>query len=238
MMPYAGKTLMARNLAREARRHWRNYELTKALATPIAESHLSVGAWHDNLGVGGKVSSRDCGLYQINIPASQIGTPYEAALRTESNDPTIYTPVVTYNVYRALDLYNSPWTRDGSPDIRRWQPWVAYTTGWATFPFAWVWHRDADGNDVGPWVPTGRYIFKAIAGQMNNLVVNEKEWTPEKALEYAGKYAAHFAISDGSVPVLAVDGLGNRVVSWKFAPKPIDPPAPGESIYPTPNNGV
>ena len=237
-MPYAGKQVMARDHAQKARAYWVNYELTKAVATAIAESHLYLGAWHDNLDDQGAVTSRDCGVYQFNIPADKIGTDAELALRSESLDPAVYEPVWAHSVALAKDYYDSPWERHGKRDIRRWQAWAAYTSGWATFPYAWVWHHDADGNPVGPWVATGRYVHKAIAGQMNNLVVNEQLWAPEKALAYAEKYAAHFGVVDGSVPVLVTDKAGNVIVSWKYAAKPGAAPADGAGPYPAPNDGV
>lgn len=236
-MPYAGKTIIARDLAREARKYWRNYELTKAVAVALGESKGSVGAWHDNLDSQGVETSRDCGVYQINIPARLIGTDAESALRTDSLDPAVWTPVFENNVERASEMYNAAWVRDGKQDIRRWQAWVAYTSGWATFPYAWVWHHDADGNPVGPWVATGRYIHKAIAGQMNNLVINEKEWTAEVALSYGKKYAAHFGIADGSELAITKDKAGQELLIWHYPAAPSAPPASGD-LYPQPNNGV
>jgi len=85
---------------------------------------------------------------------------------------------------------------------------------------------------VGPWVPTGRYLFKAIAGQMNNMIVNERAWTQKQGLFYAKRYADHFGIKDGSVPVAREDYYGNEIVGWQFPPKPTDPPADG-GPYPT-----
>lgn len=231
MGTFAGKTIMARDYAREARRYWQNYDLTKAIAKAGAESHFQLGSWNDNPN-----GFRDCGVDQISIPPSQIGTDEEFKLRTESKDPAVWKPVLTYSVERAWQLYNTPWQRDGQPAIRRWQPWVAYTSGWAMFPYAWVWHHEEDENGdlhgIGPWVPTGRYLFKAIAGQMNNLIVNEKLWTPEKALLYAGKYAAHFGVNDGSKPLLS-----GGIVIWQYPPKPTSTPS-GDGIYPVKNNGV
>jgi hypothetical protein len=237
-MPYGGKQVMPRDHAHKARAHWKNYELTKAVATAIAESHLYLGAYHDNLLADGSVGSRDCGVYEFNIPASQIGTLAEDALRTELLDPTIYEPVWDHSVSLAWDYYNSPWTRNGHNDIRRWQAWAAYTTGWATFPHSWVWHHDADGNGVGPWVPTGRYIFKAIAGQMNNMIVNEKLWTPEVALGFGDKYAAHFGIQDGSTLFFRTDNFGNQILDWHYPAKPDSPPADGSGPYPVDNDGT
>ena len=183
-MPYAGKTVMTRDNARrlKALTPWRNYTLTEGLAVALGESSNSLGAWHDN------DDSRDCGLYQINIPERLVGTATEFRLRTESKDPLVYDPVWENNIHAALSLQEE----------RGWQPWVAYP--WAVFPYAWVWHHE-DGVGVGPWVPTGRYLFKAIAGQMNNMIVNERAWTQKQGLFYAKRYADHFGIKDGSVPV-------------------------------------
>jgi hypothetical protein len=162
----------------------------------------------------------------------------EFALRTESLDPAVYMPVLRNSVKKMYAYYNSPWERNGKLEKRRWQAWMAYTSGWATFPYAWVWHRDIDHNPVGPWLRTGRYIFYAIVGQMNNLVVNEKLWSPEMALTYAKKYAAHFEIKDGSDVYLGKDARGNMIVKWRFAPSPTAPPEDGSGPYPQPNNGV
>jgi hypothetical protein len=236
-MAYEGKQIMARDLAHEARKYWRNYELTKAVATAVAESHLFLGAFHDNLDAEGAVLSRDCGVYEFNIPAADIGTPVEFQYRTLATDPADYMPVLVHSVETAHEYYLSPWQRDGHKDFRRWQAWAAYTSGWATFPHSWVWHHDADGNGVGPWVKTGRYIYAAIAGQMNNMSINEKLWTPEQALVYAVKYAAHFGITDAQ-PVLTTDKNGNRIVSWIYPHAPLTPPADGSGPYPAPNDGT
>lgn len=174
-------------------------------------------------------TSRDCGLYQINIPASQIDTTVEDSLRTVSTDPADYTPVWETNTRHALSLYNQPWT---NRTLRRWQPWVAYTTGWATFPNWWVWHQDADKNPVGPWLPTGRYIQRAIAGQMNYHVVIAKDWTATVALSYAHRYAAHFGVAD----TLYVNTQG--IVAWHIPPKPSAPPTDGVGPRPVPNDGA
>src|SRR5439155_25428913 len=98
----------------------------KAVAVALAESAGTLGAWHDNLDTDGSVVSRDCGLYQISIPADRIGTSVESSLRTESMDPAVYTPIWQRNTERAHELYTQPWV--GRP-LRLWQPWVAYTTG-------------------------------------------------------------------------------------------------------------
>lgn len=65
-MPYAGKTLMARDVALIVDRHW-NDGILKGTAVALAESRGSLGAWHDNLNDAGELISRDCGLFQINF---------------------------------------------------------------------------------------------------------------------------------------------------------------------------
>src|SRR3982751_130996 len=201
------------------------------VATTLGESAGYIGAWHDNEDDSGNVTSRDCGGMQVNIAARFIGTSVESALRTESLDPVEYMKVLEHNIDAGFDLYSQPWKRDGKDDIRRWQPWVAYTTGWATFPHAWVWHQE-DGNPVGPWMPTGRYIYRAIAGQMNRHILITKDWTPNRALRYAEEYADFFGIKD------ATPMLSSGVVSFKFNPKPASPPSDGVGPRPVVNNGV
>ena len=66
-MPYAGKVIMPRDLAAEASVYWGGVGLVKATATAIGESHLYLGAWHDNADAEGHVHSRDCGVFQINV---------------------------------------------------------------------------------------------------------------------------------------------------------------------------
>jgi len=180
------------------------------------------------------IVSRDCGLYQINIPAAQIGEDMEQSLRTTSLDSDVYDAVRDYNIMRADALYHSPWSRPGdTPDIRLWQPWVAYTKGWATFPEWWIWHQDADGNPTGPWTKTGRYIHRAIAGQMNLHLVILKDWTEKQALYYGKRYAAHFGVTQGKLIIK------NDIVQWgDIPPAPSSPPADGVGQRPIENNGV
>lgn len=228
----AGKQLMPRDIAAHSWAHWRNYELTKATAVALAESGGYLGAWHDNTDDNGAVVSRDLGLYQINQPASVIGTPAEFQLRTDSTDPDVYTPVWDNNTGHAWSLYNQSWVRGGGPDIRRWQPWVAYTTGWATFPEWWVWHQDVNGVPVGPWIATGRYIQKAIAGQINAHIVIFQDWSPTTALMYARRYADHFGIKD----TLYLNSRG--LITWQVPPRPSGEPKDGVGPRPVPNDGL
>jgi len=229
---YAGKTIMPREIAEVARAQgWFDHELTKAIATALAESKGSLGAWHDNYESDGTtLRSRDCGLYQINIPASKVGTDYENNLRTDSMDEEVWRPVLVANVERARALYDTRWTGNRK---RRWQPWVAYTTGWATFPEWWVWRHDADKQPVGPWVKTGRYLMKAIAGQVNYRIFNE-DWTSETGLDFARKLAAHFGVTQGELYI-----GNNLLIGWrKLPPIPTEPPTDGRGPRPVPNDGV
>lgn len=275
-MPLAGKTIIPREIAHQARTYWANYELTKAVATALGESAGSLGAWHDNLAelssldkgdvvlnpelyihmtvldpATGKVrledgtvemhppnsevvTSRDCGLYQINIPAAKVGTAAEWELRTESLDPADYEPVMANNLARARALYDSPWQRDGKMDIRRWQPWVAYTKGYATFTEFWVWKQDADHNPTGPWVKTGRYIQRAISGQMNYHLLIKKDWNTDQALYYGKRYAKHFGLD----AELVLSAKEPYIVGFVTPAIPTQPPADGIGPRPVENNGV
>lgn len=226
-MPLTGKVLMPRTIAELCHPHWQNYELTKAIATALGESGGYVGAYHDNLDGNGDLKSRDCGLFQINIPAVRVGTYVEEALWTDRFEDENWKPVAVNNVLAAERLYNSPVDRWRT---RLWQPWYAYTLGWATFPEAWVW-KHVNGQPVGPWVPTGRYIHKAIAGQMNYHVVTLKDWTVEKALYYSARYTEKFGITQGGLVVK------QGILQWVYPPKPMAPPADGVGPRPVPNDG-
>jgi hypothetical protein len=224
-MPLAGAQLMPRQVADHAALHWRGHELVKAVATALAESQGCAGAWHDNLDQQGVVVSRDCGVWQINIPESDIGSAIEFQLRSVDPDPKVYGPVVTYNAYNAYVLYEQAWTRDGLPDKRRWQPWVSYTEGWATFAAWWQWHG------LNGWAPTGRYLQRAIAGVANYHLVIAQNKTLEEALIYATDEAAHWGVAG---TVYAEDGI----VKWNVPPEPSAPPANGVGPEPVPNDGV
>lgn len=225
---YAGKALMPRTIAEACLPHWKNYELTKAIAVCLGESAGYIGAYHDNLDGNGDLKSRDCGLFQINIPAVRVGTYVEEALRTDSFDEENWKPVLENNVDAAVRLYNAEWQAFRT---RLWQPWYAYTTGWATFPEFWVW-KQTNGVPTGPWVATGRYVHRAIAGQMNNHIINLKDWTPERALYYSARYTEKFGIHEGEL------GVKQGILQWvKIPPKPTEPPANGVGPRPVPNDG-
>ena len=218
---------MPRVIAEHCHEYWQNYELTKAVATALGESAGSLGAWNDNLDGTGAIKTRDCGLFQINIPAVRVGTYVEEALRTDSLDPEVFMPVLSNNIEAALRLYN---TQRDRWRTRLWQPWVAYTTGWATFPEWWVW-RHVDGVPTGPWVATGRYIYKAIAGQMNYHIVILKDWTPDVALSYAKRYMDKFGVDSGSLREK------EGILQWMIPSMPSEPPVDGVGPRPIPNDG-
>lgn len=84
-------------------------DLATIVAVCYAESQAGVNAWHDNLAADGvTVLSRDVGLFQINIPASAIGTPREKEL---------YDPDT--NASAMFALYSH----------RRFEPWASFTSG-------------------------------------------------------------------------------------------------------------
>lgn len=218
---------MARDVALIVDRHW-NDGILKGTAVALAESRGSLGAWHDNLNDAGELISRDCGLFQINIPASAVGTDVEASLRTESLDPEVYMAVAKANALRAYQLYQSPFYRDGIKTIRMWQPWVAYTTGWAMFPEWWVWAQPA----MTYWAPTGRYLQLAIRGVANHKLLNLKQDSAD-CLDWAKSQADKYKVAG----TLSYDP--KKFVWWSVTPaKPTSPPADGIGPRPVKNNGV
>lgn len=78
-----------------------------AVAVCLAESQGYQRAYNLNKDSQGNVLSKDCGLFQINIPASAIGTEEESRLFDEAD----------YNASRAYQLFTA----------RGFQPWYAYT---------------------------------------------------------------------------------------------------------------
>jgi hypothetical protein len=183
------------------------------------------------------ITTRDLGLFQINRSASIVGTDNEKLLRTTDLDPAVYEPVMRNNIDVAFALYDTAWSLREGVAKRHWQPWVAYTSGWATFPEFWVWHQDADGNPVGPWVKTGRYIQRAISGQMNYHILVMKDWTVEQALYYGKRYATHFEVKAPLQASKATEGHPS-IVGFVTPPMPTEPPADGVGPRPTPNSGI
>lgn len=82
-------------------------ELVIAVAVCLSESQGFDRAYNDNVDESGQVISRDVGMYQINIPASKIGTQVEADLYDRANNVA-----AMYRLYQA----------------RGWQPWAAYNS--------------------------------------------------------------------------------------------------------------
>lgn len=88
---------------------FRDDELFTAVQVCGAESWMFTRAYNDNIDdQTGQVVSRDVGLWEINIPASLIGSSAEEAL---------YDPQTNAN--RAFTMWRN----------RGWQPWAAYTSG-------------------------------------------------------------------------------------------------------------
>ncbi len=235
-MPYAGKIIQPRDIVALAAPHWPNSKV-KATATALGESAGSLGAWHDNVAEDGNLTSRDCGLYQINLPAGRVSldpmspTDYEAQFRTVSTDPAVYEPVAKFNVRQAAQLWAEPWKRNGKDDYRRWQPWVAYTTGWAMFPHAWVWHQE-DGDPVGPWIPTGRFLHKACRAVANWHLLIAKDLSVDGAQDECERLLGQYGVTD-----CAVKYSDRQAVYIYYPPKPANPPADGVGPRPVKNDG-
>lgn len=83
-------------------------ELVRAVAVALSESQGYDRAFNDNLSESGDTLSRDVGIWEINIPASAIGTQLEEDLYVPSN-----------NAQAMFILHKS----------RGWQPWAAYNSG-------------------------------------------------------------------------------------------------------------
>ena len=217
-MPYAGVQLMPRDICALVAPHFPNSKI-KAVAVALGESQGYVGATHVN-----DNDTTDLGLFQINTPNEEV--PGNVLL-TDAKA----------NVDAAYALYEQPWIRNGKQDVRRWQPWVAYTSGWATFPYAWVWHQDPNGNPIGPWLKTGRFLHRAIAGVANWHLLIAKDMTLDQALAFAQSQAELFGVVDGSTPIEYQASTG-MVISWKYAPAPVRDPADGVGPRPVPNDGA
>ncbi len=106
----AGKQLQPRELVSLTYdAGWKeSHNLVTAVAVCLAESQGYTRASNDNLDADKNVVSRDCGIYQINIPAAEIGTSKEEAL---------YDPAFNVGVARNLFL------------ARGFEPWVAFQSG-------------------------------------------------------------------------------------------------------------
>jgi hypothetical protein len=229
-MPFEGKTLMQREIVDFVAPLWPTSKV-KGTAVSLGESKGSLGAYNDNLD-GDFLVSRDCGAMQINIPASAIGTELENSLRTASTDPVVYVPVAEHNFRVGRALYDQPMTRDGKPGWRRWQPWVAYTSGWAMFPEWWVWHQ-VNGVPAGPWMPSGRFVQQAIRAVANWHLLIAKDMDVKAALAEAERLAEKFNVTTG-----ILDYSVRNAVFWHIPPHPTSPPLDGVGPRPVPNDGL
>jgi hypothetical protein len=138
----AGKQLQPSEIAALCYKHgWRDKNLIIAVAVCLSESDGYIEAYNSNLDDEGNVLSKDIGLFQINIPASKVGSSYEKRLFDPEN-----------NLRAARDLF----------DRRGFQPWYGYTKGVATNPDWYYW---SEKRLV--WAPSGRRIHKAIRGVAN-----------------------------------------------------------------------
>jgi hypothetical protein len=105
-----GEQIQPRDLAHLFYDHdWQDaLALVSITSVCLAESQGYDKAYHDNVDDTGKVTSRDVGILQINIPASQIGTKVEQDLYDINN-----------NADAGRGLYAN----------RGFQPWSAYNSG-------------------------------------------------------------------------------------------------------------
>jgi len=158
-MPVSGTRMQERDVAALCYdAGWRDLHLIEAVAVCLSESGGYPHAWHDNLADDGSVKSRDVGLFQINIPADQIGTDSESHL---------YDPV--FNVSVARDYY----------ERRGWQPWYGYTNGYAMATEWWHWSESKQA-----WVAPGRYLHRAIRGVANFFALKLGVTDPKPFTDY------------------------------------------------------
>jgi hypothetical protein len=234
---FLGHALMAREICVYVDRHWPNQRI-KGTAVVLSESKGRMGAYNYNYNKRGEVVSKDCGPWQDNITASQIGTEVEGNLRTLSTDPREIDRVMTYGTKWAYNLWITKNVfRDGKLDYRRWGPWVGATSGWAWFQLLYAWHHEVvNGVSVpaGPWVETARNLHKAIRGVANWLWMIKHSHTTKQALEFA-QYQANY----WNVPEDCQWKFDNtRGVYFIPGPKPTKPPTEEDNWgYPYKNDG-
>ncbi len=110
-----GTQIQARDIASECyAAGWTDaLNLVTMVAVILSESQGYDRAVNDNLDEAGNVKSRDCGIAQINIPASKVGTAEEERLYDWH-----------YNIARARMLYETATNNTGG--IRGFQPWAAF----------------------------------------------------------------------------------------------------------------
>lgn len=173
-MPFEGRQVQPKEIAALCHAQgWRDQDLVKIVATSLAESQGFAEAFNDNLDDEGNVLSRDIGIFQISVTAPI----------SEDEQQLLHDP--EYNVKRAWSLYSR----------RKFNPWVAYKSGWATFPEWWVWTKAEPHH----WAPTGRYIHRALRGV---------------AHFYAEEFGVEVPMLDYVIPPRPTDppadGVGNR----------------------------
>lgn len=156
-MPFAGTKLAPETIAEKLHAlGFRDLDLVEMVATILGESQGYTEAYNDNVDSRGRVLSRDVGLGQINIRARDIGTARERKL---------YDP--DYNLREVKRMFD---TRETLVKRRRFNPWYAFTKGWATFPGWWIYTSKEASERTGQprhWAPTGRYLHKAVVGVAN-----------------------------------------------------------------------
>lgn len=230
-----GKQLLPREFVSVCAGGWSGDDLIKMTAVIFAESQGFVGAYNDNEDENGKTTSRDCGVLEINIPADDIGTSIESKYRTVSKDPAEYEPVVQNSIVAATALFHASWERNGKMDIRRFEPWHAYTSGWATFPYAWVWHQDPSKPKAqwGPWYATGRYLHRAICGVENYHYLIAKDKTLAEAVADGVAAAKRFGLDS-----VIKKHPTKELVTFAPPQRPVAPPPGGTGPRPILNDGT
>jgi hypothetical protein len=197
-MPFEGRQLQPAEIAE---RLWkvgfRDFTLVEMVAVCLSESQGFTHARNDNVGEDGQIRSRDVGLFQINIPVRDIGTKRERDLYG-----------VDANIRAARKLFDTIERRFPKVKRRRFNPWYAFTLGWATFPGWWVFTKKTDPRR---WDPTGRYIQKAVVG-VANFYASRYQLTPRPFVELPAPppKPTKRPPGDGPRPVKN-DGRGTRI---------------------------
>jgi hypothetical protein len=215
-----GKCLMPRVTASFGAPYWSGIGLLKFTAMVGSESDHFVGAINPY-----KNGDLDSGLCQINLKASEVAKR-DPVIRSTSLDEDEWRPAAEANVKAAHDLYIQPWTRNDVAGVREWQPWYGYTKGIAMDPAWWHWSQVTHG-----WLPTGRYLQRAIPGVVNYHLVIAKDRTRNQALFMAKHFQTTFKVK-GEL------GIDEGIVAWIGVPgRPTEPPPDGVGPKPRPNDG-
>src|SRR5262245_37499426 len=137
-----GRQYQPKEIARLCYKYgWRDKNLIIAVATCLSESDGWDQAYNLNRDDEGNILSKDCGLFQISIPADKVGSQYESDLFDAEK-----------NVAMARRYFEG----------REWRPWYGYVNGHALNPDWWRW-----SDKYQEWRPGGRRIHKAIRGVAN-----------------------------------------------------------------------